>query len=72
MDLSKDFYTIDYELLLAKLNAYGLSKQAPLKLFSYLNNRKQRVKINKKLSSWKDLIQGVAQGPVRGPSLLNI
>ena len=70
MELSKDFYNIKYELLLAKSNACGLSKQA-LK-FSYLNNHQPKVKINKTLSSWKYLIQGVAQGPVLGPFNIKI
>ena len=47
MDLSKAFDTIHPELLVAKLNTYGFSKEALKLIFSYLNNRKQRVKINK-------------------------
>ena len=48
MDLSKAFSTINYELLVAKLNTYGFSKEI---IFRYLNNRTQRVKINKTFSS---------------------
>ena len=72
MDLNKGFDTINHELLLAKFNAYGLSKQALLIIFRYLNNRKQRVKINNKLSSWRDLIQEVPQESVLRPFLFNI
>ena len=46
MDLSKAFNTINHELLVAKCNAYGFSKKRIRLIFSYLNNRKQRVKIN--------------------------
>ena len=49
MNLSKAFDTINYELLTAKLHAYGFSKEA-LKL-SYLKHRKQRVKVNTTFSS---------------------
>ena len=49
-EFSKAFNTINYDLLVAKLNAYGLVKEALKWIFSYLNNRAQRVKINKTLS----------------------
>ena len=56
MDLSKAFDTINHQLLLAKLYAYGFSKQALAIICSYLSNRKQRIKIINAFSFWKDLI----------------
>ena len=51
MDLSKVFDTINYDLLLTKLKAYGFSKQALSFMCSYLKNRRQRVQININLAA---------------------
>ena len=72
MDLSKAFDTINHDLLLAKLKAYGFSKQALSFMCSYLKNRRQRVQTNNKFSSLKEVIAGVPQGSVDGPLLFNL
>ena len=41
-------------------------------IFRYLNNRTQRVKINKTFSSLRELLYGVLHGSVLGPNLFNI
>ena len=72
MDLSKVFDTINHDLLIAKLEAYGFSKQALKLMKSYLKNRKQKVQINIKVSSERDVIAGVLQGSIDGPLLFNL
>ena len=39
---------------------------------SYLKNRRQRVQINNKFSSLKEVIAGVPQGSIDGPLLFNL
>ena len=71
-DLSKAFDCLPHELLFAKLDAYGFDKSSLKLIHSYLSNRKQRVKINDRYSSWSEILFGVLQGSILGPLLFNI
>ena len=72
MGLSKAFDTIKHDSLIAKLKAYGFSKEALKLMKSYLKNWKQKVQINNKFSSERDIIAGVPQGSIDGPLLFNL
>ena len=57
MDLSTAFDTLNYDLLIAKLHAYGFQNDA-LKLFhSYLSKQWHKNKVNMSFSSWEELIK---------------
>ena len=72
MDLSKAFDTLNHDLLVAKLHAYGFDRSALKLIKSYLTNRWQRTKVNSSVSSWVELILGVPQESVLGPLLFNL
>ena len=71
-DLSKAYDCLPNDLLIAKLNAYGLNKESLNLILDYLKNRKQRVKINNYFSNWLEILLGVPQGSILGPILFNI
>ena len=70
MDLSKAFDSVNNELLLAKLKAYGLDSNSVTFMKSYLTNRLQHCKINNSFSEWGKVPNGIPQGSILGPFLL--
>ena len=71
MDLSKAFYCVPHDLLLAKLAVYGIDDNLILYIHFYLSNRKQCVCINNILTGFNKVISSVPQGSIVGPILFN-
>ena len=69
VDLQKAFETVDHEILLSKLDHYGIRGIANDWFRSYLSNRSQFVVILNPKSKRKFLKHGVPQGSVLGPLL---
>ena len=71
MDLPKAFDCVPHDLLIAKLQAYGINENLIAYLHSYVSNRKQCARINNVTSDFETIISGVPQGSIVGPILFN-
>jgi hypothetical protein len=69
LDLAKAFDTVDHNVLLSKLENYGVRGITLLWFKSYLEHRYQQVMCNGTLSSLKPVRVGVPQGSNLGPLL---
>ena len=67
IDLKKAFDTVDHQILLRKLELYGIKGQALSLLKSYLTNRNKKCQIQNSFSSEQLITCGVPQGSIVGP-----
>ena len=53
--------------LLSKLSSIGVGRQFLFVVSEFLNNRRQRVRLDGKVSASVNMVSGVAQGSILGP-----
>ena len=59
-------------LLVAKVEAYGIDKTGLNLMHNCLSKRKQQTKISSSYSNWYDIVRGVPQGSMLSPLLFNL
>ena len=72
MDLSKAYDCLPHDLLIVKLEAYGLDNDSLNLPSDYLSFRKQRTKVGSAYSKWSKIRRGIPQGSILGPLLFNV
>ena len=72
LDFSKAFDRVPHYRLLNKLESIGIKGRLLNVIKNFLTNRKFRVSVEGKFSSFKDILSGIPQGSVLGPLLFLI
>ena len=67
--LKKAFDTLDHQILLKKLERYGVRGNCYQWFESYMTDRYQCVKVKNCTGDWSNVSSGVPQGSVLGPLL---
>ena len=69
LDLKRAFDTINYDVLICKLEKYGIRGQVLSWLRSYVTDRQQYVQLNNEVSHCRTISCGLPQGSVLAPLL---
>ena len=72
LDISKAFDKVWHDGIIYKLTENGISGNLLNLLEDFLKERKQRVVLNRQVSTWKNINAGVPQGSILGPLLFLI
>ena len=72
MDLSKAYDCLHHDLLIARLEAYGLENGSLKLLLDSVTFRKQRTKVGSAFSKWSKIRRGIPQRSVLGLNLFNM
>ena len=72
MDLSKAYDCVNHNLIIAKLEVYGIGENSLRLIQNYFSQRYKRVKVGSFLSEWLGIILGLSQGSLLGPILFNV
>ena len=69
LDFRKAFDLVDHSILIKKLSIYKFSSPAIQWFKSYLDNRQQTIKCDKGFTDFLNILSGVPQGSILGPTL---
>ena len=72
IDLSEAYDYLSHDLLIAKLEAYGLDVGSLNFLLDYLSLKKHRTKIGSSYSKWPEICRRIPQCSILSPLLFNI
>ena len=72
LDFQKAFDKVPHKRLISKLRAHGIGDHLCVWIEDWLSDRQQRVVLNGEVSDWQNVISGVTQGLVLGPTLFII